>query len=511
MVYQEQVMQVAQACAGYSLGAADILRRAMGKKIHSEMVKQREIFLHGDETASPPIPGAVKLGMSVKDANALFDKIALFAGYGFNKSHAVAYAWIGYQTMWLKVHYPDEFLAAQMCYVAHEDVSLASVHEELKRLDIALLPPDVMISDPSFKPELYEGKMSVRFGFHGVKKLSGPNCDFRKERAIRPYSDMMDFYYRSGRFLSSDQLENIAQCGGFDSLCPNRRQALEIMKNANEQKKKKSLVAEQATLGDDSFTPHSYDHIQDWGNRIERERIAVGFYFNEHPIEKMIPKLLAAGVRRLSTWEQWKDDHDYVLIPEAKLCVIVDDVFVGTTRNGKPMIRVVASEKGCHYTMMVFQNRLNADFFDKVIQDFKNFQKTRSLIVVSAKIDSQSEGSRFINVHSYMDAEEFCRFPWSKLRLNCTENLLIKSLEEQNMPIDGPLDFALKEQAIVGVQPWVERMIHETAEKECDEHCGVTLYDDETHAEFLLGERIMLSDKFIQTLEINKISYYGYI
>jgi len=143
MVYQEQVMQIAQACAGYSLGGADLLRRAMGKKIQEEMDKQRRVFVHGDANATPPVPGAVALGMTEADAQRLFDDIVPFAGYGFNKSHAAAYALIGYQTAYLKHHYPAEYMAALMSYFGDKPERLVLIRDDLDESKIPILPPSV--------------------------------------------------------------------------------------------------------------------------------------------------------------------------------------------------------------------------------------------------------------------------------------------------------------------------------------------------------------------------------
>ena len=137
MVYQEQVMQVAQVIGGYTLGGADLLRRAMGKKLKQEMVRHRAIF----------VAGAAKNGVSEKVANEIFDLMAKFAGYGFNKSHAVAYSYVAYQTAYLKAHYPAEFMAANMCLILTDSDKIRTFIDDCKLRGISILPPDINQSD----------------------------------------------------------------------------------------------------------------------------------------------------------------------------------------------------------------------------------------------------------------------------------------------------------------------------------------------------------------------------
>ena len=162
IVYQEQVMQAAQVIAGYSLGEADLLRRAMGKKIQSEMDAQRSRF----------VDGAAKNDVGDKQANELFDLIDKFAGYGFNKSHAAAYALLAYQTAWLKAHYPHEFYAASMCFDMHQSDKLSIYVDDMKRLGVTVLPPSVNRSRPSFGVEEQEGSLlAVRYALAGLKNV----------------------------------------------------------------------------------------------------------------------------------------------------------------------------------------------------------------------------------------------------------------------------------------------------------------------------------------------------
>src|ERR1700720_465139 len=190
MTYQEQVMQIAQVLAGYSLGSADLLRRAMGKKIPAEMEAQRQLF----------IEGAAGRGVDARLADQIFDQMAKFAGYGFNKSHAAAYALVAYQTAYLKANYPVEFLAALMTLDLGNTDKLNVFRQELDRLDIRLLPPDINRSQVTFavEPDPKVGKPAIRYALAAVKGVGAQaTAELVAERSARGrFKDLADFSRR---------------------------------------------------------------------------------------------------------------------------------------------------------------------------------------------------------------------------------------------------------------------------------------------------------------------------
>ena len=218
IIYQEQVMQIAQVFAGYSLGQADLLRRAMGKKIKAEMDAQRDVF----------VKGAMEKGVDKDRASYVFDLVDKFAGYGFNKAHSAGYALVAYQTAYLKANHPVEFIAASMTYDMGNTDKLNVFRQELQRLGIALLPPDINRSERDFSVELQDdGKPAIRYALAAVKNVGGAAMQALVEERQRggPFRSLADLAHRLDvKQINKRQVENLARAGAFDALVPNRAQ-----------------------------------------------------------------------------------------------------------------------------------------------------------------------------------------------------------------------------------------------------------------------------------------------
>lgn len=293
-VYQEQVMQAAQVLAGYSLGEADLLRRAMGKKIQAEMDAQRARF----------VQGCAAHAISEAKANELFDLIDKFAGYGFNKSHAAAYALVAYHTAWLKAHHPAEFFAASMSYDIHQTDKLCLFAEDLRRSGLELLPPDVNRSRADFNVE----DNKVRYALGALKGVGeGAMKSLVDEREqTGPFNSLDEFAERiDPRLLNRRQLESLAAAGAFDSLNPDRPAvhagAEIILAHA-------ASAAEQRSSGqgglfggadDAGIPPIRLPRDARWSlaERMAQEREAFGFYFSAHPVDHHRHLLAAHRVR----------------------------------------------------------------------------------------------------------------------------------------------------------------------------------------------------------------------
>ena len=315
IIYQEQVMQIAQLLAGYSLGEADLLRRAMGKKIRAEMEAQRSIF----------VERAVAGGVPQKDAASIFDLIAKFAEYGFNKSHAAAYAVIAYQTAYLKANFPVEFIAASMTYDMGNTDKLSIFREDANHFGIEVLPPDVNKSEVLFSVEdlpAVSGQRSentsslfadnrqpiaIRYALSAVRNVGSGAMEGVVAQRIKngAYKDVFDFAERvPSEALNRRALEFLIKAGAFDSLHPNRAQLFanieQIMAHGTAAQRDKE--SQQASLfGDNSgVTKHKpkLTEITDWTSleKLEHEFSAIGFYLSSHPLSGYNSALKSLGV-----------------------------------------------------------------------------------------------------------------------------------------------------------------------------------------------------------------------
>jgi DNA polymerase-3 subunit alpha len=296
LVYQEQVMQIAQELAGYSLGGADLLRRAMGKKIRSEMEAQRKIF----------VDGAVKNGVPEGKAGEIFDLMEKFAEYGFNKSHAAAYALVSYQTAWLKANHPVAFLAASMSLDLGNTDKLAGHMQEASRLGIAVLPPDVNRSGAEFVLETREdGKAAIRFALAAVKRVGlGAMKDLVAAREVGgQFRTLSDFAGRADpKLLNKMALENLARAGAFDSLEPNRARMVQgvetLLRAAQEAAERRASPTRDMFGAESAPPPLRLPETQEWPvlEKLAYEAEAVGFHLSAHPLDTYRKALQKLGV-----------------------------------------------------------------------------------------------------------------------------------------------------------------------------------------------------------------------
>lgn len=291
-------METARVLAGFTLGEADLLRRAMGKKIRKEMDALRAKF----------VEGAAARGVGAREAQGIFDEIAKFAGYGFNKSHAVGYALISYWTAYLKAHHPAEFLAATMSIV--EDSKLNAFRGELARLGIGILPPDIGRSGVGFTVEEHGGRPAVRCGLGPINGTS--RAAMRKLVAARgeggPFADAWDFARRArGAELNVRQVERLAEAGALDSLLPSRARAFAAAAAVvrcgaaaaeAERSSQESLFAADGADDELWVVPE----VEDWSRAevLAREFQALGFYASGHPIEEHAAAIEQLGVTPLA-------------------------------------------------------------------------------------------------------------------------------------------------------------------------------------------------------------------
>jgi DNA polymerase III subunit alpha len=283
IVYQEQVMQIAQVLSGYSLGEADLLRRAMGKKQPAEMAKQKSRF----------IDGAMERGVSEGLASHIFDLVEEFAGYGFNKSHAAAYAVIAYQTAYLKAHYPVDFIAASMSLDLSNSDKLASFHQDARRVHVKVLAPDLNKSEADFSVETTDEGLAVRYGLGALRNvgLAAMGAIVEERKARGPFKALYDFAERlDPKAVNRRQLENLAKSGAFDAIEPDRALALAACETiaAYAQRAAEERASAQTSLfgADEPSARPTFPKAPAWSaqDRLDAERESFGFYHSGHPL-----------------------------------------------------------------------------------------------------------------------------------------------------------------------------------------------------------------------------------
>jgi DNA polymerase-3 subunit alpha len=296
-VYQEQVMEAAKVLAGYSLGEADLLRRAMGKKIKSEMDAQRERF----------VTGCASNGIAAPKANELFDLIDKFAGYGFNKSHAAAYALVAYQTAWLKAHYSVEFYAASMCFDIHQTDKLAIFVDDMRRLEVPCLPPSINASEAEFSVEEAGEGLAVRYALGALKGVGEKAMEQLVEarRTEGRFKSLEDFAERvDPRLLNRRQIESLAGGGAFDELDGNRAAVFAAAETilAHAASAADARTSGQGGLfggGDTNVVPIRMPVAATWSlaQRMAAEKESFGFYFSAHPVDRYRHLAVAHGAK----------------------------------------------------------------------------------------------------------------------------------------------------------------------------------------------------------------------
>ena len=355
MVYQEQVMQIAQTMAGYSLGSADLLRRAMGKKIAAEMEAQRTIFTEG----------AIKNGISPAKATEVFDLMARFADYGFNKSHAAAYALVAYQTAWLKANHPEVFIAACMSLAINNTDRLAALKQEAERGSIKILPPDINRSAADFSVERQEdGRLAIRYALAAVKKVGFSAMEaVTASRGEQPFADVTDFATRvDPRQINRMQIENLVRAGAFDRLDSNRARlfggAETILRRAQADQEEKES-GQIGLFGGAASKPEALrlPDVPDWPTleRLAFEAEAVGFHLTAHPLDTYAQALKRLGV----TQSIHVDARALAGVGRVKIAGTVVSTKERITRTGSRMAWVRISDAAGSVEVTCFSEVLN--------------------------------------------------------------------------------------------------------------------------------------------------------
>ncbi|UTO29021.1 DNA polymerase III subunit alpha [Bartonella harrusi] len=384
IVYQEQVMQIAQVLAGYSLGEADLLRRAMGKKIHEEMQKQRTRF----------VKGAVDGGVDKDQADIIFDLLAKFADYGFNKSHAAAYAIVSYQTAYMKAHHPVEFLAASMTYDMTNTDKLNDFRREALRLGIKVIAPCVQTSHRVFEV----GDNCIYYSLAAIKGVGEAVVDHLVAcRGNKPFRDLEDFCERiDPRIVNKRAMESLVCAGAFDCFHIAREVLLASLETLHARALR--ILEDNASGQIDIFgmtgglkEPLILSQTSPWlsDEKLHREFQAIGFYFSAHPLDEY-QAILAK--KRVQTWAHFANAVRGGAVA-ARLAGTVVAKQVRKTKSGKKMGIIHFSDTSGQYETVLFSETLSD--YEEILELGKSF-----IITVSAENRSEGVSLRLETVHS---------------------------------------------------------------------------------------------------------------
>ena len=380
-VYQEQVMQAAQILAGYSLGDADLLRRAMGKKVQAEMDAQRQRFVEGCARDS---------GIDAKKANELFDLIDKFAGYGFNKSHAAAYALLAYQTAWFKAHYPHEFYAAAMCFDMHQSEKLSVFVDDMRRNGLVIAGPDLNRSEAEFTVEQTEDGHQVRYALAGIRNVGEKAMEQivaeREKNGL--FQSLDDLFSRAPQgALNRRALEGLAAAGAFDSLEPNRAR---VMANADmllavADEAERTRTSGQAGLfgGEGHHQAVRLVETPAWSRaeQMAKERENFGFYFAAHPVEQWRAIASANGARTYGSLMASGGSGGGGR-QMAVMAAMVEGVQRRKTKRGKDFVMADFSDSSGQFSASCFEESL--------VESFVQWAREGTCILLNVELDSPS-------------------------------------------------------------------------------------------------------------------------
>ncbi|SDF58511.1 DNA polymerase III subunit alpha [Sporolituus thermophilus] len=376
ILYQEQVMQIASVMAGFTLGQADLLRRAMGKKKHEVLEAQRDNFMRG----------AAERGIDSATAANIFELMAHFADYGFNKSHSAAYALVAYQTAYLKAHYPQEFMAALLTSVMGANEKVGLYIEECRRLGIPVLPPDINASRENFTVD----GQAIRFGLAGVKNVGDAaiaNIIAARDSGGK-FTSLVDFCTRVDmRTVNKRVIESLIKCGAFDSLGWRRSQLLAILDQAVEAaaSRQRDLASGQMGLFSDETVNSADDIVPPPLEELPQEQLLAmekemtGFYVTGHPLDKYRDQL-----------------NNYTKIDELMRYADGQSASIAGLIAGAKRITTKGGEMMCFATVEDFTNQVEVVIFPRVFEKYGKLLYPDAPVIVTGRIAHNEEGVKVL-------------------------------------------------------------------------------------------------------------------
>jgi len=414
IIYQEQVMQIAQELSGFSAGEADILRRAMGKKKRAELEKQKERFANG----------AVKNGITKETAIFIFKKIEPFAGYGFNKSHAAAYAMIAYQTAYLKTYYANEFIAASMSNELSNTDKLSEFFEELKRLDIKVERPCINKCFSEFIPQentLYYALGAIKSV--GLEAISQVVQEREKNGKFKSISDFINRV--NPKNINKLQLEGLVKAGAFDAIFKNRKVLYDNIPNIIQNSKTiyENKIHNQSSLFSDDVNKVSYlmndKNLDNWPNNemLSKEFESVGFYLSNHPLEDFEDALDQYKAISFKNFENSPDN-------EAFIAGTIMSIKEKKTSKGTPFAIIKFSDQSKLFELFLFSENLEMN--RAILVEGKSF-----LLTLLKDKENQENRFRRINVRKIVSLDKMVNLNYNNVHIEINQSDSLKQLYEK--------------------------------------------------------------------------------
>ena len=408
IVYQEQVMQIFRELAGFSFGQADNVRRAMSKKKHAVMEAEREHFVHGCTDPGNECPGCVANGISEKVANEIYDEMSSFASYAFNKSHAACYAYVAFQTAYLKCHYPSEFMAALLTSVLDNTDKVIEYSGECARLGIKVLPPDVNVSNGGFTAD---DNGQIRFGLNAIKNV-GRNLieNVVRERQNKPYTSLYDFCKRMhGTELNRRAVESLIKAGAFDHMGSNRHSQVEavegILKSIETDSRRNldgqlDLFSVMSGEAQDEASADSYEikQLSEYSHKelLQQEKDVSGLYLSGHPLDayrEQSARIASHSIKDLTGEDAHVKDGERVRI----VCAVVKSRMMTTKSNSMMAFTSVEDLTG---TMEVI-------VFPRVLDTFRDSLHENAVVVIDGKLSVREDEASKLLAESVVPIESY--------------------------------------------------------------------------------------------------------
>ena len=417
IVYQEQVMQIVQSLAGYPMGRADLLRRAMSKKKADLLAKERNAFVYGDES----VDGAVKRGVPEAVAHKIYDEMEAFGEYAFNKSHAAGYAMLAYRTAYLKTYYPVKFMCAVMTSVINDTSKLIRYISTLPSMGIKILPPDIQKSYAYFK----EADGNILFGLAAIKNVGhGLAEEIVKEReAGGEYKSMTDFCKRvEPKGLNKRALEYLVRSGAFDSLGGNRAQYLYRFEKIFDYSTTTGFSGQLSLLGDDQYDdnlPEMTEFSQD--SLLAMEKEAIGIYVSGNPLDKYRELFKrGGGIKIASVLSEAADENEFEN-KEIKITGIINDIKTKYTKKDEQMAFIQVEDLTGVIEVVVFP---------KPLKTYEKALRKNNIVSITGTVDKRDEETPKLLLRTVTDAENITNLPRLYIKIPSDKEDKIPALKE---------------------------------------------------------------------------------